>query len=297
VKSFHFKRNLTALVHTSHPASCEGIVHSRGKATPTIFHLLILNINLTATFATIITMSKTKRIRFGILTPSSNTALEPLTQQIVSQLPGVSVHFSRFRVLKIALDQDALAQFDNTSIIEAAQLLADAKVDVIGWSGTSSGWLGFEADEKLCAEITAATGIPATTSVLGLNKLIKRMDVTNLGLLTPYTDDVQAAIIKTYRNSGVDCSVEKHLGKHDNASFGNITEEVLDHGFWELVKRGATVVSVFCTGLKAAHLVNGWEKKSGAVVLDTVATVLWDMCTLTGVSTKELKRWGSLFSA
>jgi maleate isomerase len=245
----------------------------------------------------IITMPKTQRIRFGILTPSSNTALEPLSQQIVSQLPGVSVHFSRFRVLKIALDTDALAQFDNTPIIEAARLLADAKVDVIGWSGTSSGWLGFKADEKLCEEITAATGIPATTSVLGLNKLIKRLEIKYLGLLTPYTADVQAAIIKTYGRYGVNCSVEKHLGKHDNASYGNITEEVLDRGFWELVERGATAVSVFCTGLNAAQLVDRWEKKSGVVVLDTVATVLWDMCVITGVDMKALKGWGSLFSA
>jgi maleate isomerase len=241
-------------------------------------------------------MSKGKRIRFGILTPSSNTALEPLTQQIVTQLPGVSVHFSRFRVLKIALDADTLAQFDNTPVIEAAQLLADAKVDVIGWSGTSSGWLGFEADEKLCEEITAATGIPATTSVLGLNKLIKCLGITDLGLLTPYTDDVQAAIIKTYRGSGINCSVEKHLGQHDNAGFVYITEEVLDAGFCELAARGATTISVFCTGLKAAQMVDRWEKKSGIVVLDTVATVLWDMCVMTEVNMKSIEGWGLLFS-
>jgi maleate isomerase len=198
--------------------------------------------------------------------------------------------------MKIALDADALAQFDNTLIIEAARLLADAKVDVIGWSGTSSGWLGFKADEKLCQEITAETGIPATTSVLGLNKLIKLMEIKDLALLTPYTDDVQAAIIKTYGSLGVNCSVEKHLGQHDNASFGNITEEVLDDGFWELVNRGAKAVGVFCTGLKAAPLVDGWEKKSGIVVLDTVATVLWDMCVMTGVDMRRIKGWGSLFS-
>lgn len=243
-------------------------------------------------------MSKPKRIRFGILTPSSNTALEPLTQQIVSQLPGVSVHFSRFRVLSIALNSNALAQFDNMAIIEAARLLADAKVDVIGWSGTSSGWLGFEADENLCREITAKTGIPATTSVLGLNKLIKRLGITDLALLTPYTDDVQAAIIKNYADFGVDCSVEKHLGKHDNASFGNIPEGVLNEGFRELAKRGATAVSVFCTGLKAAQLVDRWEEdfNNKIVVLDTVATVLWDMCVIAEVDMKGIKGWGFLFS-
>jgi maleate isomerase len=234
-------------------------------------------------------MSMGKRIRFGILTPSSNTALEPLTQQIISQLPGVSVHFSRFPVLKISLDREGLAQFDNTPVIEAARLLADAKVDVIGWSGTSSGWLGFEADEKLCREITAATGIPATTSVLGLNKVIRRLGITDMALLTPYTDEVQAAIVENYRGLGVNCSIEKHLGKCDNASFGNVTEEVLDFGFWELVERGAKAVGVFCTGLRAAQLVDGWERKSGIVVLDTVATVLWDMCGIAGVDMAGIK--------
>jgi maleate isomerase len=120
-----------------------------------------------------------KRICIGILVPSSNTALEPLTTQILSSIPNVSVCFSRFRVTTIALQptptyccilysillespsfyntiglsQDALAQFDVPKIIDAAQLLADAEVDVIGWSGTSAGWLGFEVDEKLCAAI------------------------------------------------------------------------------------------------------------------------------------------------
>ncbi|OAP64028.1 hypothetical protein AYL99_03255 [Fonsecaea erecta] len=237
------------------------------------------------------------RICFGILVPSSNTVLEPLSQQIISQLENVSAHFARFRVLKIALDPDALAQFDNSAIIEAARLLADAKVDVIGWSGTSSGWLGFDADVKLCEEITAATGIPATTSVLGLNRLIKRLGVTQMGLLTPYTDDVQSAIIENYRGLGVDCSLEHHLGQSDNRGFAAVSEKTLDDGFWQLAQKGVGTISVFCTGLKAAHLVDRWEAKAGGgvTVLDTVATVLWDMCRIAGVDTRSIQGWGVLF--
>src|ERR1700761_1286914 len=88
-------------------------------------------------------------IRLGMLTPSSNTTLEPVTTAMVAGLPAVSVHFSRFRVTEIALSADALAQFDDRPILEAAELLAHAKVDVIAWNGTSSGWLGFAADERL----------------------------------------------------------------------------------------------------------------------------------------------------
>lgn len=77
-------------------------------------------------------------IRFGVLTPSSNTALEPLTCAMLADIEPVSAHFSRFRVTQISLEPEALGQFDDRPILAAAKLLADAKVDVIGWSGTSA---------------------------------------------------------------------------------------------------------------------------------------------------------------
>ena len=50
-------------------------------------------------------------VRLGVLTPSSNTALEPLTSAIAALVPGASAHFSRFQVTEIALDSRALAHF------------------------------------------------------------------------------------------------------------------------------------------------------------------------------------------
>src|SRR5882762_10665163 len=99
------------------------------------------------------------RIRLGMLTPSSNPVLEPVSTAIVAEIPDVSVHFGRFKVTEIALSEQALKQFDDTEILRAAELLAHAKVDVIAWNGTSSGWLGFARDVRLCERIRQATGI------------------------------------------------------------------------------------------------------------------------------------------
>jgi maleate isomerase len=52
-----------------------------------------------------------------------------------------------FRVTEIGLWECALAQFDDRP--SAAELLANARVDVIAWNGTSAGWLGFEANMRL----------------------------------------------------------------------------------------------------------------------------------------------------
>jgi maleate isomerase len=120
-----------------------------------------------------------KHIRLGILTPSSNTALEPLTYALItalnSHLPSthITAHFSRIPVTQISLSADGLAQFDLPPILAAAQLLAHAEVDIIGWCGTSAGWLGFSHDVTLCREVEKATGIKATTSILALNKALE----------------------------------------------------------------------------------------------------------------------------
>jgi len=239
-------------------------------------------------------------IRIGILVPSSNTALEPLTTRLLSSLPHVSVHFSRFSVTSIGLSSTQLSQFDPPdAILTAAQLFADAHVDVIGWSGTSAGWLGFDADEKLCSLIEEKFGCKATTSTLALNKLLKAYGATKVGLVTPYLDDVQEAIVKNYVASGIDLSAESHLRVSTNVEIADITEEMLDAQMADVVKAGEgklQAVTTFCTNLWAAQRVEHWEGEYGVPVLDTVTTVIWDCLKLCAVDAKGLKGWGRMFA-
>ena len=119
-----------------------------------------------ATTHKIIGDAMSQRTRLGMLTPSSNTTLEPVSAAMLADLPECSVHFGRFRVTEIALSDKALAQFDPSEILAAAELLSHARCDVIAWNGTSSGWLGFDTDERLCEAITGRTGAKACRSTL-----------------------------------------------------------------------------------------------------------------------------------
>ncbi|ABF10755.1 maleate cis-trans isomerase family protein [Cupriavidus metallidurans] len=237
----------------------------------------------------------TRQIRLGMLTPSSNTALEPITSAMVSGLPNVSAHFSRFTVTEISLRDQALGQFDLEKILAAARLLADARVDVIAWNGTSSGWLGFDKDEALCRQITEATGIPATTSVLALNEILEKTGARRFGLATPYLHDVQERIVANYQRSGFDCSAERHLGLHVNYSFAEVDEDTVRKMVRELAAERPQAITTFCTNLHAAHLVEALEAENGIPVYDTIATVVWKSLRLAGVDTRALQGWGRLF--
>lgn len=237
----------------------------------------------------------TKRILLGMLTPSSNTILEPVTCAMIAGLPNVSAHFSRFTVTEISLKPKALGQFDDTKILEAAKLLADAKVDVIAWNGTSAGWLGFESDEHLCERITAATGIPATTSVLALNEIMRKAGVKDFGLVSPYTGDVQEKIIANYRNSGFNCVGEQHSNLHVNFEFSEVTEDQIRQMFLAVARNKPQAITTLCTNLNAAHLAQELEQQTGVAHYDSIATVVWKSLQIAGFDTRQLKGWGSLF--
>ncbi|MDB5742374.1 MAG: Asp/Glu racemase [Polaromonas sp.] len=237
----------------------------------------------------------TPPVRLGVLTPSSNTALEPLTSTIVSVIPGVSVHFSRFKVTEISVEARALGQFDDSNILAAAELLADARVDVIGWSGTSSGWLGFDADVRLCQRIRERTGIPATTAVLALNELLALRKITRLALVTPYTADVQQRIIDNYRRLGIEVVTERHLGISVNHDFAQVEPAALCALMREVSAERPQAITTFCTNLHAAGLAEEIEASLGIPLLDTVSTTVWGMLRMAGVDPEGIRGWGQLY--
>ena len=237
----------------------------------------------------------TRPLRLGVLTPSSNTALEPLTSAMLAGVPGASAHFGRFKVTEIALDAQALGQFDDAKILAAAELLADAKVDAIGWSGTSSGWLGFDADRRLCQRIRERTGIPATTAVMALNELLALGGIRRLAFVTPYTDDVQARILANYRSLDIEVVAERHLGIRVNHDFAGVEPALLRSLMAEVAQEKPQAITTFCTNLRAAQLAHEVERSLGIPLLDTVSTTVWGLLRLAGALPAQVSGWGGLF--
>ncbi len=233
--------------------------------------------------------------RIGMLTPSSNTVLEPQSQCLVAALPEVSLHFARFRVTEIALDARALGQFDGSPMLAAAELLGHAKVDCITWNGTAAGWMGLDGDRALVAAIEATTGIRATTCVLTLFDLMRRAGLSRIGLVTPYTTDVRDRIVANFAREGVSIVAESGLDIRDNFTFGTVTGDTLDAQVAEVAAAGVDAVVVLCTNLAGAARVADWEARHGVPVLDSVAVSLLGALEATGVDPRPLLPHGRIF--
>src|SRR3546814_8830590 len=67
-------------------------------------------------------------LRLGMIAPSSNTVLEPMTAALLADAPWITAHSARIRVTSISMGSGSLAQFDAEPMLEAARLLAEARV-------------------------------------------------------------------------------------------------------------------------------------------------------------------------
>lgn len=240
-------------------------------------------------------MSRKDRKFLGMLTPSSNTTLEPVCARMLAGVPEVSAHFGRFRVTEISLSERGLGQFELEPMLAAADLLADAHCHAICWNGTSAGWLGFERDRELCRAIEARTRVPACSSVLALAEIFRVTGVERFGLVTPYTDDVQAAIQANFRREGYECAGERHLGLSVNFDFSEAEPATLADMVRDVAKSQPQAITVFCTNMDGASLAEELEREIGIPVYDTIAMAIWSALRVAGVDPRRVQGWGRLF--
>ncbi len=230
-----------------------------------------------------------------MIVPSSNTCLEPMTYRILGGREDVTVHSTRIPVTRIALDSGSDRQFDVDGMRRAAELLATADVDVIAWNGTSGSWLGTGHDREIAAEITGATGVPATTSTLACLAAFGQFGTRTVGLMTPYTEDVNLRVIAGYAAEGISVTCHRALGLSENESFARLAPEELLPGSLELAAERPDALVYLCTNLYGAPLVARVEERTGVAALDSVAVTLWRCLQLAGAPLLE-PRWGRLLA-
>lgn len=236
--------------------------------------------------------------KIGMLTPSSNTVLEPICAEMVLQLENVTCHFARFEVTKISLEEDALDQFDFEPMLKAAEMLAHADVDIIAWNGTSGGWLGFDVDHELCRKITERTGIPATTSMLAQVEAFKENNIQTLHLVTPYIPEINQLISEQYeKHCGIQMIQAKGLSQTVNRSFSQVTDERIEEMIQAVSIDKADGISIVCTNFPAVTKADYYEEKYGLVIYDTINTLLWQCLRMLGEDTSAVKGWGKIFNS
>lgn len=227
----------------------------------------------------------------GVIVPSSNTVLEPGMARIRRERadPLVLVH-ARVRVTVIDDDRRTSAQFEDSPMADAAELLADARPSGIVWGGTSGAWLGLDADLRVVSEIERRAGAPATTTTLAIVELLRELGVDRIGLATPYVPAICRRIEEVYRGFGFGAVRCLGAGLTENHAFAGVSTETVLGQSERLADEGAEAVVVSCTNVDALDAVESIAGM-GAIPVDSVVATYWAAARFAGVHTTPGSAW------
>jgi maleate isomerase len=237
-------------------------------------------------------------IAIGTITPSGNRTVERLTQSICGMLDGVVPLFTRIPVYgSTSPENGGAGPYDWPTMMRAAELLGHAAPKAICWNGSKGGEYGFDVDERLCADMEAKTGIPAVTSALSVVKLLRRLDVRRIAMVTPYTGAGQARCIAGFEAKGFEIAGERHGGLTDNLSYGSVTPQEIAGMARAAVSGGsAQAIVFFCTNFNGAPAAEILEAETGLPVIDSTAAGVHAVLRAAGVETSAVKGYGGIFA-
>jgi len=210
----------------------------------------------------------------GIIVPSANVVVERAAIRFAAEVPGLELQFTR---IPVRGDADPFVQgYDVDAFLRAAELLADARPDVLLWAGSMGVLVGAEHDERLGELIEAETGLPFTSSTIALVRLAERERLERIALVTPYAQAYQDRLVAGFVRLGFDCVAEEHAGLRDNLSYAGIGEEdTVRMALKVSVSRPDAILS-WCTNFASTGCVQRIEVETGLPFHDATLLGLSD---------------------
>lgn len=229
--------------------------------------------------------------RLGIITPASNTNVEPTTYAMLAGVAGTTAHFSRFALppsLDVTIGVDTLAP--------AATLLAEAEVDVLAFHGTAGSWTGLDGDRALCAGLQELTGIPVTTASLATVDALHALEARRLALVFPGEQWITDDIASEYAREGLTIAHVSRTERYaSNLEIGRADPDDVEALLTAAIVDGVDAVVVIGTNLAAAHHVDALEREHGTTIVDSAAATTWQLLRMARART-DLPGWGRLLT-
>lgn len=220
------------------------------------------------------------RARFGVIVPSSNTAVEREFPAFVPE--GVSVYASRMPLKSVT--SEALDSMSDRAI-ECAELLSHAGVDAVAYACTTGSLLhGPGFDEELEENLSAAVGGPAVATALSVDRALETLGAERIAVRTPYNEELNQREREYFESAGYEVASIHGRGIEDNTAIGALNPEDAAEQVRETVtSEGVDAVFVSCTNYRTLSAIKSMESDLGLPVMTSNGATLWDLCRVAGV--------------
>ena len=213
--------------------------------------------------------------KLGLIVPSWNTVMEGEIQRMAGS--AMSVH--SMRIAHTADTEENLLHLA-TEAPAAAKLLAHAKVNVILYGCTASGFLkGPAGDRQVRTDIEAAAGIPVANSSLAIVEALRALGATRVSLASPYAAWLNERLRVYLEADGFKVLAMQGLSTEAHST---ISSERIRALVAEVDRPEAQAIFVSCSNFPTLDILEPLEEKHGKPIITSNASGMWKMLRLVG---------------
>jgi len=204
-----------------------------------------------------------------------------------------TIHVARMRLKEVTLSKLMAMEKE---IEPAALMLADAKVNIIGFGCTSGSlFRGLGHDQEIVTRIEKITDIPAIATAGAVVDALKTLNPSRISVATPYTEEINSLERRFLEENGFVIQRMNGLGIKDNQKIGEQNPRTA----YDLVKEVDTAQSdgvfVSCTNLKTIEVIDRLEEELKKPIISSNTATLWAMLRRLKYG-KPVTGWGRLLT-
>lgn len=224
------------------------------------------------------------RAKLGFMVPAENSIFESEMHAMAPE--GVAVLTTRLYGPTEASEEGIIKTLETKvkEVERATKELSAAKVDAIAFGCTSgSFYKGTSWDKELIKKMEKVGGIKATTTSTSILEALKKMNIRNVGVATPYVKRVNDLLKDFLEKNGLKVLSTKGLGC--TSSYDMLQQP--PHVAYQLSKKvnrqDIDGILIPCTGFQAIDAIEPIEKDLRKPVVTANQATFWFTLRMAGV--------------
>ncbi len=234
---------------------------------------------------------KVSNPRVGLIALASDFIIE---KDFISVLKDKNIDFFVNRIeCYNPLTKENLVKMSEKVTEVTNDILPDQDIDCVVYGCTSgtiaAGYENIKNKVKI-SKPTASLTTPSTAAI----KALKKFNVKNLAVFTPYNKKLNDEVIEYIEEEGFKVTSNSYFGIESDVDIGKVDQNYLYDVLSKIDVDRADALFISCTALPVLSIIEKLEKKLNRIVLSSNQALIWD--TLQEIGNKEpIEGFGKLF--
>ncbi|MBU2761541.1 hypothetical protein HF673_19710 [Acidithiobacillus thiooxidans] len=208
--------------------------------------------------------------RILFIIPTTNIVVERAIEDFNHKFKMFDSYVFKIPVKTISALNQSDNQFDSFNFVKIISESSELNFNMIVWAGTSGSWLGLDHELQLMDEIKKHAKCPFVSCYAEIINQLEYKDVSEINLLTPYSEIIHNKIIQNFINLGIKVLNNKYYDYTNNFSFSNISTRSIYSECALLSMNNEKICIPMCTNIWSYKIIDSFEEEYGIQIVDPI---------------------------